>query len=83
VPSIVRIVREKRIAPRICERPASFSRDTAFRLALRLCVTREHLRLFYLSLESGLVRAGFIPLAGFVDALDGIVGGERLDRGRW
>jgi len=25
----------------------------------------------------------FLPLAGFVDALDGIVGGERLDRGRW
>lgn len=29
-----------------------------------------------------LVRAGFCPLAGFADALDGIVGGERLDRGR-
>jgi hypothetical protein len=80
MPSIVRIVREKRIAPRTCERPASFSRDTAFRLALRLCVTREHLRLFYLSLKT---RRFFLPLAGFADALDGIVGGERLDRGRW
>jgi len=72
---------ETKIALRFHVRPASFSRDAAFRLALRLCVTRERLRLCYLSLKSSGCYTGFFPLAGFAYALDGFVGGERLDRG--